>query len=427
MQKTVDINSKNILYERHQNSLLWYVQLLLCSGIVLWLLNPISEDIYILAGIVISWIIITTLMYGKLFFRIFLKKRNMYLFLWPIILVLYDFAGHASFSVSYIMYMFVFEIGVFYLIVGDKKTAKYITAISLVYLTVVSINTIAVYQTKPNISRILAYGDPEKIAYYGGTEYLTPFVAGYDIVYGVVFLLVGLMFLQKSQKNISRVIYIVLLGIYIFLVIKAQYFIAIVLSVLAFGFLFMMQRKHQQTKVLIGCVLIMGTLLLLGYGSSFFSYLADLQIFGYSLTAKFEEISQMLMGTIEGARAYYYGISISNFFDNIFFGSGTMGAIYQNSGNHSTILDAFAQFGLIGAIPFIMFYYIPIREIWKRLDSSARTPWGIVILLFIILGVLNRSTTRANYAILYIILPLIFGLLSNSVNEEKNNSIQMKV
>lgn len=59
-------------YKIKQSGLLWLIQLILGCCIVVWLINPISENIYVLAALVFAWIIITFLIYWTEFFETYL-------------------------------------------------------------------------------------------------------------------------------------------------------------------------------------------------------------------------------------------------------------------------------------------------------------------------------------------------------------------
>ena len=102
-----DNKSPLTVYKNHQRGFLWLIQLILCSCIVIWLINPVSENIYLLLIFTVAWVVVTTLMYGSLYIRIFLNVKTLPIFLWPVVLCLYSIVGHASFSLSYIMYLFV--------------------------------------------------------------------------------------------------------------------------------------------------------------------------------------------------------------------------------------------------------------------------------------------------------------------------------
>jgi len=178
----------------------------------------------------------------------------------------------------------------------------------------------------------------------------------------------------------------------------------------------MEQTKKVESRYLIISLLILCGIVTMLFGAPLLNYLSELPNIGYNISVKLKDIARILSGETEGingsvgGRAYYYGISISNFFDHLILGAGAIGDLYQNSGNHSTILDSFAQYGLIGGIPYLAYYFLPLKQITNKLNRSEKKVWKVVLCLFIVLALINRATTRVNYALLYIVVPMILAL-----------------
>ena len=90
---------------------LWLTQVCLACGIVGWLINPVSENIYVLAMMMIIWMGIAYLRGARSLSIVFLKKWYAWVYLWILIMFLYSCVGHTTFSLSYVMYLFCFGVG----------------------------------------------------------------------------------------------------------------------------------------------------------------------------------------------------------------------------------------------------------------------------------------------------------------------------
>lgn len=421
-------NTHYYLNHNHKKTygVMWFIQLIFACCIVCWLLNPISSNITLLTAFTVGWISVTILMYKNDFMNIYSSGEALKMYIWPIILLFYGLAGHATFSFSYVLYIIIFCIGVFYLIIRDRKSCLIISFLSIVYVSIISVRTLILYQIKPNISRILAYGDPEKIAKYGGEKYLSPFIADYDTVYGTVFLFFVFIALLSNNKTLTKQHKVFVLPatiIFSFLILRAQYFTALLMWIVSICIVLVTKQKQQKNRILLTMLLAMILFILLSFGSRLLNYLSELPDIGYNFSAKLKELAGMLDGNAGdsegdiGSRSYYYGISIKGFSNHLLFGSGNINNLYVGYGNHSTILDAFAQFGLIGGLPFIIYYITPISMIKKHLDDERKSVFSLLLVLLFILSILNRSNTRTDFALIYIVIPMI--LTSFRVNPEK--------
>ncbi len=424
------MNENNHYYLNHNHKktygVMWFIQLIFACCIVCWLLNPISSNITLLTAFTVGWISVTILMYKNDFMNIYSSGEALKMYIWPIILLFYGLAGHATFSFSYVLYIIIFCIGVFYLIIRDRKSCLIISFLSIVYVSIISVRTLILYQIKPNISRILAYGDPETIAKYGGEKYLSPFIAGYDTVYGTVFLFFVFIALLSNNKTLTKQHKVFVLPatiIFSFLILRAQYFTALLMWIVSICIVLVTKQKQQKNRILLTMLLAMILFILLSFGSRLLNYLSELPDIGYNFSAKLKELAGILDGNAGdsegdiGSRSYYYGISIKGFSNHLLFGSGNINNLYVGYGNHSTILDAFAQFGLIGGLPFIIYYITPISMIKKHLDDERKSVFSLLLVLLFILSILNRSNTRTDFALIYIVIPMI--LTSFRVNPEK--------
>lgn len=411
-------------YSNRQHGILWIVQTILACCIVICLLNPIFKDIYILAFLVVLWFVVTWIKYTDVMFKLFSNVNVLKPLAFFLVLFLYWLVGHADMPLSYIVFYICMLIALFYIEVRDNKDLLFITLVSLAYITIISVSTLSVYSIKPGISRVLAYGDPELVKMYGGEMYVTPFIAGYDGIYLIVFILPALNYARKKATSWRRLIIITLFILYSVVLLLSQYFIAIILWIITLVIL-VTNSRSLRNKVLIGFLILFGLVFFVAVGPIILNKLADSGMFSYNITIRLREIANALLGnTSSGSdikvRSSLYLMSINTFFDHPIFGVGNIGTLYVGYGNHSTILDTFAKYGLLGGIPFLLYYYCPIKEIFRRLNASQRQAFKISIIMFLILGLINRADTNANYAIIYIVLPAILYSVDNLPYKREN-------
>lgn len=392
---------------------LWLVQLFFALGIAIWLINPISKNVFLLMGMTLGWLVVTFIRSSGYLSYIFLNKKYSKVYIWIAVLFVYSLVGHTDFPLTYIMYTFCFGIGLYYILTNDKRAAWCISCTCIVYYLAICAKTLQAYIVRPGISRVLASGDPELIILRGGEAYLTPFIAGYDAIYGMVILasLFFYLFFLKNDNRLIKFAAFILAVLFSFVVLKSEYSFAVILLVVGLTIACVSSIRTANGKVIATLIIIMIVILSIGVGGSFFAWLAD-KVSSGNYKLRLNEIAAALSGASMstesdlGARMYLYGKSISNFLDAPIFGKGA-GVLYETFGNHSTFLDAFAKYGLVGAIPFIMYYSVPIKKISYNLKGASSKVYKSVVMLFLIMMLLNRGDTRTNYCIVYILCPLI--------------------
>ena len=231
-------------YKNSQRGLLWIIQLISACSIVVWLLNPASKNIIELTVLAGVWLLITAIKYGKVLLGIFSNINMLKPFLFILVLLLYRIVGHAEMSLSYMVYFVCMIIGLVYISNNDKTSLLIISIVALAYLLIITISTLMAYQVKPGISRVLAYGDPEMIKYYGGASYVTPFIAGYAGIYVLNYIIPALDYGRRQSRSLYKALFICLSILYSVLVIRSQYFIAIMIWLISIVQIFLGYKKN---------------------------------------------------------------------------------------------------------------------------------------------------------------------------------------
>lgn len=423
----MSIQEKETIQPR--GTFLWLIQVCLACGIVGWLINPVSENIYVLAMMMIIWMGIAYLRGSRSLSIVFLKKWYAWVYLWILIMFLYSCVGHTTFSLSYVMYLFCFGVGAYYIVNNDIRAAKVISVFCIVYFLIMAVVTLNAYSVVPGLSRILANGDKAVVIERGGGDFITPFVAGYGAIYGYAELAIVMLFAVFKNVN-NRFLKTILLGGAVFLiyvVVKAEYLFAVLLILMGLVFLLISKMTSPPKKVVLTCVFLFAMLIFLLCGQYIFLWLADtINISNFSI--RLREIAMLFggngyaSGTDAGERLLLYGISISNFLEAPIFGKGT-GVLFQTFGNHSTILDVFAKYGLVGGISLLIFYINPMRNISLKFSDSNKKGYSILIGIIGVQALINVADTRVNYALVYIVCPLLlYWTEFVSVDKKRNIS-----
>lgn len=113
--------------------------------------------------------------------------------------------------------------------------------------------------------------------------------------------------------------------------------------------------------------------------------------------------------------------SINTFFQHPLLGIGykygnTYSLLAANGvGSHSELLDTFAQFGLIGGIPFILIFIYQIKELNKSSPVYVATP---LFVSFALLFCFNPFLSAQSNFIIFTFLPLLFSITNISGESE---------
>ncbi len=111
--------------------------------------------------------------------------------------------------------------------------------------------------------------------------------------------------------------------------------------------------------------------------------------------------------------------SITTFINNPIFGvaykhgSAFLHPSLFGVGNHCEFFDAFANYGVLGGLPFIMVYFLQIAEIFKRKISHPSRAWVWVVVL---LGCFNPLRYFCFNFILFFFIPIITKHIEDSLN-----------
>lgn len=114
------------------------------------------------------------------------------------------------------------------------------------------------------------------------------------------------------------------------------------------------------------------------------------------------------------ARSDLYGKSISAFLNNMVLGTNNKLSV----GGHSVILDRFAMLGIVGMLPFLLFFYYLFKDMYYNTPSNRRIFILIGIICFVLMLLLKNILGMWMYTAVFVMLPLMVN--NDSLGTENN-------
>lgn len=206
---------------------------------------------------------------------------------------------------------------------------------------------------------------------------------GYPMGYGSAILSVFVLEMIMNKKIRGRMLFFSIAEIVLmtFLVIETHSFIILVSEI--FGLLacliFCRAKKKLQKITLILPLLVFFAFLIIVQGQKIMLFLMDNINDSFFESRVSELYNYLYLDSVNyhiNARSSVYSTSLNAFLSNPLFGVG------DSSGDHSTILDTLAQFGIFGSIPFFFFCFYPLlKNIEQKRTSFYLIPFAIMLLL----------------------------------------------
>lgn len=402
-----------------KQSILSIINLVACLYCVLWMINPVSNNIYTIGVAVLVWLLSAFLLNGKTLYNIMLNRKSFLIWLWPLVMAFYSLAGHMNFSFAYFIYIFIGFMIPFYVFDRNEFACRMIAIIGIGYSILISIITLYAYRTFPAISRVLSYGSDDLISAQGGLMYKTPFVAGYKNIYMLIFLVVaiGAVYKQINSKPLKALCGVLCL-LFIINIIFGQFSIALIILFVGIYGCFVYVQENSR-KRLFWCVMaILGGMVVLLCIKPVLLFLAG--IFGGNIATHFKDLVSFLEGSggvgLTLDRVYVYRLSIESFFNNPLFGAGTLDALYVSNGNHSSILDSFARFGIFGAVSYFYTFFVPYRLNKKALGEKFQRLYCWLFVLFMLSALFNTMFNYQTLCTIFILVPAFLISIDKEIN-----------
>ena len=323
-----------------------------------------------------------------------------------------DVVGPLSRIFSIFLFFFPIFIAKHYFAKKQYERLKNIIIFLLMVMGITAITSIVGSSIYPDASRSLATGRSDL---YALDLYNSMNIGGYGNIYSFVLMLPLLVHMMRTNKD-KRIFSGVILVLLVASILKAQYAISVLLSLLALviALLFRAGSKFNKYQVLLflfmaflGVVLFQKEFII-----DFFRVLAEF-IDSPIIASKLNEVNAIIdagiMGQEISIRFELYMQSVRAFTDNVLVGTwGDDTAIYQ-PGGHSEILDLFGAAGFVGflSLCFVLFQYnrYVLAEIPAN-KSLEYVKWSWIICF--VLGLVNTLITSSQIGlVVFFVVPSV--------------------
>ena len=363
----------------------------LCAAFVLlWGINPESflYNWAIYALVVLLWAGFAMASQWKLFWQTTLHPAMLLSFGWPVLLAMYAVAGHVEFPFHHLLMPIFYLMFWFYFSLEDRFSLKLLTFLTTAYYLLINVGTVFALRQNPDVSRLLANGDPAVTA-----PLASPLTGGYQHIYSLTMFtvaLVGLIWYYRP-KLLETIGWgmAVLLGLLV--IVMSNYSFAI-LFVFAFSLLVLCRlpkRGGPATAVVLLCAL--AAMVILPNLYRVFYFIAE-NTDSLKMQLRFAEVGNLLsgagitQGSDAGTRMKLYTASLKSFLSAPLFGIGdlvlkTVDNPREIVGGHSIVCDYLAYYGLVGSVLFHSILVTNFARIEKILDRRGRFLYLVVFFL----------------------------------------------
>jgi|GEM_PF-4400636 len=293
-----------------------------------------------------------------------------------------------------------------------------IVLLSLVPIIYTSLITVAVLLTNPYASRMV------KSSVDGNIELAQSGVSGYSLIYAAVIMAITLIPILIERNRIklgklNKLLVWALLILFLSLIVLSNFFTALIAAVFAILSITLLFRSKRMLFLLIPISIIYLTLHKDINLMVIDTVLVWVQPEGITRIRLDEMKTELLIGAKSSSidtrsDRLDESIEVLTSYPIIGYiaGSGTEFDL-QKIGQHSTVLDTFAMYGIIMGSFFFWIMLLPFKYIISRGNSYKMKTFGWIIgLAFIFLIVFNNLTASIGYAAFFF-FPTVFDYLNS--------------
>ena len=392
----------------------------MCAAFVLlWGINP-ESFLYqwaIYALVVLLWAGFAMASQWKLFWQTALHPAMLLSFGWPVLLAVYAAAGHVEFPFHHLLMPIFYLMFWFYFSLEDRFSLKLLTFLTTAYYLLINVGTVFALRQNPDVSRLLANGDPTVTA-----PLASPLTGGYQHIYSLTMFTVALVgiiwyYRPKLLETIGWGM-AVLLGLLV--IVMSNYSFAI-LFVFAFSLLVLCRlpkRGGPATAVVLLCAL--AAMVILPNLYRVFYFIAE-NTDSLKMQLRFAEVGNLLsgagitQGSDAGTRMKLYTTSLKSFLSAPLFGIGdlvlkTVDNPREIVGGHSIVCDYLAYYGLVGSVLFHSILVTNFARIEKILDRRGRFLYLVVFVLYYVQITVNAGYNEPLIEVLFLLVPALLVL-----------------
>lgn len=404
---------------------------------ILWYITPVFRAVMygsvgnlIILGFISLWFL-TSLIINPTWFM----KMPKHLFIVSVMLLIFilisllNVKGNPrSFLMIGVSFWFPLYVFYFYKTSHLKKNLKKLNIVILISIIITCLTTIYGFHFIPNAARFLS---DSRTDFAQDLLLMRNNIGGFDFIYGII-LLIPILLNITWQKKIIKLLAVLLI---VWLVIKSNFTIAIILLLLSFILsLFSKFNKWLVLMLYVFCI----TLLLLLPADFYSSPILTIAhyINNPTISARLNDLGYGLQYGIESsgvhlsARLRLYEMSWMTFLQNPLTGVGPYYYVPNvGVGYHSQILDDLARYGLFGGVFILIFlrsYYKYLSAIWKK--NSFNSCVGTLFIVFILSSLLNLTFSQPAISVIMFLLipsiPIVFQDETKKINIKATREVR---
>lgn len=287
---------------------------------------------------------------------------------------------------------------------------------------IINSNTVFILSTSKNIARIYASGSAAVVD--AGFDYflLASYGYIYALVISIIFIVTCFPELKKQPKYFRIIIYLYLFtGIAV--IIKTEYTIALISTIIGIPLAIITRYKIDPKTVFL--TLIFG---IIGFFSVewLLNIAISTNIFGPFISERFNEILYALNGNTSSAsdlssRLFLYEKTLRMLPLHLLFGIYEYGVNGRYLiGYHTEWPDRLALFGIFRYLIYCVFLYKSIKFSLKKINYKLFAG----MLCFIVIGFVNPIITKDAYLVLLLFIPILFETDNVVIKNHSNNNEQ---
>ncbi len=388
---------------------------IIMAALLIWLVCPYQvffTNWYIYGGLWAIWMALAFCTDAVAFKYMAFSKYTWVALTWPcaiLILSLVDWADFAPYQFTIVLVISAF---VYYAKGKHIKSLRFLLALYTVYAIMISLFSIQQLQINPEISRILANSDKDITSEYAG-----PFMANFSFVNGTTLVSLFWVFNYKcTYGKWSRIISLILVVAGVYLLICAQYSIALFLFLIFAAVVLMFYSKRNRNNNVKAMFIMLLLAMLIPLMGTILQSISDLMSPGY-VARRLKSLGMMLNfeGVQQGSdlfkRLELYKLSTSTFFDNFFFGVG--GKYYGANGlvgGHSQILDNFAYYGVLFGSQFIWYLTCVYKNVAAFFKNDFKRIYRMIFIVYMIQCFVNTSYNEEMLFTIFFLVPSLIYL-----------------
>ncbi len=353
----------------------------------------------------------------KLFWQTTLHPAMLLSFGWPVLLAMYAVAGHVEFPFHHLLMPIFYLMFWFYFSLEDRFSLKLLTFLTTAYYLLINVGTVFALRQNPDVSRLLANGDPAVTA-----PLASPLTGGYQHIYSLTMFtvaLVGLIWYYRP-KLLETIGWGMALLLGLLVIVMSNYSFAI-LFVFAFSLLVLCRlpkRGGPATAVVLLCAL--AAMVILPNLYRVFYFIAE-NTDSLKMQLRFAEVGNLLsgagitQGSDAGTRMKLYTASLKSFLSAPLFGIGdlvlkTVDNPREIVGGHSIVCDYLAYYGLVGSVLFHSILVTNFARIEKILDRRGRFLYLVVFVLYYVQITVKAGNNEPLIEVLFLLVPTLLVL-----------------